>query len=104
PAWTYRSGQGRSRHWTERIRCRRARRRRDQETPLSYRAKTQTLTVSKNEFPISGHQSRRRGFPLWAKGLNRSRGRRLRLATRRSNRRQLIVTRGAISPLLATIR
>jgi len=39
-----------------------------------------------------------------AKGLNRSRGRTPRLATRRSNRRQLIVTRGAISPLLAMIR
>jgi hypothetical protein len=38
-------------------------------------------------------------------GLNRSRGRTPRLAaTRQSNRRRLIVTSGAINPLLAMIR
>jgi hypothetical protein len=41
---------------------------------------------------------------LCPNGLNRSRGRTPRLATRRSNRRRLIVTSGAISPLLAMIR
>jgi hypothetical protein len=43
--------------------------------------------------------------PLCARGLNRSRGRTPRLAaTRQSNRRRLIVTSGAINPLLAMIR
>jgi hypothetical protein len=39
-----------------------------------------------------------------AKGLNRSRGRTLRLATQRSNRRPVILTSGAIGPLRAMIR
>src|SRR5258708_25741476 len=54
--------------------------------------------------PVSGHRQGVSACPKSAKGLNRSRGRTLWLATQRSNRRHVILTRGAISLLRAMIR
>ncbi len=65
------------------------------------------LTVPKSDFrytPESGLKSDIAPCPKSAKGLNRSRGRTLWLATQRSNRRHVILTRGAISLLRAMIR